>query len=943
MAKEAAPRTIRLRDYEPPAWRTEETELEFDLREGTTEVRSRLRVRRTARGAPDTPLVLDGEHLELLAVTIDGRPLSGNEFRLTERSLELFDLPEHCEIAIVTRIEPERNTALEGLYKSGAMYCTQCEAEGFRRITYYQDRPDVLAKFTTTIVADAERFPVLLSNGNLVAESEADGRRRVTWHDPFPKPSYLFALVAGDLALMTDSFTTASGRELELRIYSEPHNIGQCEFAMGALKRAMRWDERRFGREYDLDIYMIVAVEDFNMGAMENKGLNIFNTACVLASPDTAVDAAYQRVEAIIAHEYFHNWSGNRVTCRDWFQLSLKEGFTVFRDAEFTADSHSRTVKRIEDVANLRARQFAEDSGPMAHPVRPDSYIEIANFYTATVYEKGAEVVGMIRTLVGDDGFRKGTDLYFERHDGQAATTEDFVVAMEEANGIDLKQFRRWYTQAGTPTLAVHTSWNGAASELTLTIKQSCPATPGQPDKVPLHLPVLIGLVGVHGDDGGDARWRVRGDAQWEWRGSSLLVHVRDAVTELALARIAHQPPAAGTGTLEREAASLAWQSVGEICEPADGASEPSLSFLRGFSAPVRVDFPRPARTLAFLARHDTDGFARWDALQSLLQDALSTLRKGLQTTRSEVATDPGATAGRALSHLGQELLDAFAGMLAEALAATDPEQKLLLSQMLALPSEEYLFEQAETVDVEGICAARDALRTAIAVPLRDAWLELYETNAAVGPYVADAAGMARRGVRNLALGYLAVALGEQAHGLIARHLEIADNLSDRLAALRQLADSGTHPARAELLAAFHDRWQHASLVVNQWLQVQAASPQTDLRAVALLEKHPAFDARNPNKLRSLYGVFSLSNNRNFHAADGSGYDFLAQRIIERDAENPQVAARLATPLTRWRKFDPGRQRLMQAALRRIHAVADTPAGLSKDLFEVVSKSLAGV
>ena len=885
MTKEATPRTIYLKDYRPPDWRTEETHLEFDIRDGITEVRSRLRVRRDGQAAGEAPLVLDGEELEFVSVAVDGRPLSGNEYRVDDRSLELFGLPPSCELSIVTRIVPEENTAFEGLYRSGSMYCTQCEAEGFRKITYYQDRPDILSRFTTTIVADSGRFPVMLSNGNLIEEGEADGRRRVTWRDPFPKPSYLFALVAGDLALMTDTFTTASGRDVELRIYSEPHNIGQCGFAMGALKRAMRWDEERFGREYDLDIYMIVAVEDFNMGAMENKGLNVFNTSCVLASPDTAVDAAYLRVEAIIAHEYFHNWSGNRVTCRDWFQLSLKEGFTVFRDAEFTADMHSRTVKRIEDATDLRSRQFAEDSGPMAHPVRPDSYMEISNFYTATVYEKGAEVVGMIRTLVGEEGFRKGTDLYFERHDGQAVTTEDFVVAMEEANGIDLAQFRRWYSQAGTPVLRIGTAWENGA--LRLAIEQSCPATPGQPVKAPFHIPLLIGLVGNGGEERVDDRLVVHSDAQWERRGSSLLVHVRDAATTVLFRGL---------------------------------RAEPLPSLLRGFSAPVRVECDRPATALAALASHDRDGFARWDALQSLLEEELSAIRGGAP-----------------VSNL---LLDLFAGLLEEAVAARGPEDKLILNDMLTLPSEEYLFESAETIDVEGICGARDALKGAIAGKLRDGWLRLYEANAPEGPYAADDAGMARRGARNLALGYLALALGESAHDLLTSHLEAADNLTDRLAALTEITDSPTHPSKAELLAGFHERWRREALVVNQWLQVQAVSPLNDAGTVAELERHAAFDVRNPNKLRSLYGAFSLRNNRNFHAADGSGYTFLAERIIERDAENPQVAARLLTPLTRWRKFDAGRQALMKGALGQIRAVADGPRGLSRDVFEVVSKSL---
>ena len=886
MAKEATPKTVYLKNYEPPAWRTEETHLEFDIRDGVTEVSSRLLVRREPQADAAAPLALDGEHLELVSVAVDGRPLSGNEYRAGERSLELFALPAACEVSIVTRIEPEKNSALDGLYKSGSLYCTQCEAEGFRRITYYQDRPDILSRFTTTIVADAERFPVLLSNGNLIEEGESDGRRRATWRDPFPKPSYLFALVAGDLARKTGSFTTASGRAVELRIYSEPHNIGQCEYALGALKRAMRWDEQRFGREYDLDIYMIVAVEDFNMGAMENKGLNIFNTACVLASPDTAVDAAYLRVEGVIAHEYFHNWSGNRVTCRDWFQLSLKEGFTVFRDAQFSADMHSRAVKRIEDVALLRAVQFAEDSGPMAHPVRPDSYMEISNFYTPTVYEKGAEVVGMLRTLIGDEGFRKGTDLYFERHDGQAVTTEDFVLAMEDANGVELGQFRRWYAQAGTPVLQVSSRWKNG--ELTVSIDQSCPATPKQPDKEPFHMPVLAGLVGEDGADLVDDALTVRTDGQVERRGSSLLIQVRDATTTLRL------------GGLQKE---------------------PSVSLLRGFSAPVRVDFPRPAAELAFLARRDSDGFARWDALQSLLQGELAAVQAGAE--------------------ISPLLLDVFSGLIEDAIAARAAERKSILNEMLTLPSEEYLFALSDTIDVDATCSARDALRQALAAGLRDAWLGLYEANATYGSYAADTMGMARRGARNLALGYLAVGRGEEAHGTLTRHLETAGNLTDRMAALREIVDSNTHPAREEVLAGFHDRWQHESLVVNQWLQVQAVSPRTDARTIAELERHPAFDAANPNKLRALYGAFSMRNSRNFHAADGAGYDFLAQRIIELDAHNPQMAARLLTPLTRWEKYDAHRQALMKTALGRIRAVNDEPGGLSRDVFEVVSKSLA--
>ena len=881
--KEAAHQAIQRRDYAPPAYRTERTALAFDLEDGQTTVRSRLQIRRAPDAEAAAPLVLNGQDLELLEVRLDGRRLSGNEYQVDAESLRIFGLPEAFELEVATRIRPEENTALEGLYKSRDLYCTQCEAEGFRRITYYQDRPDVLSRFTTSITADAQRFPVLLANGNLVADERQGAKRTVTWEDPFPKPSYLFALVAGDLACMKGRFTTQSGRRVELRIYSEPHNIGQCEYALGALQRAMRWDEERFGREYDLDIYMIVAVEHFNMGAMENKGLNVFNTACVLATPDTAVDAAYQRVEAVIAHEYFHNWSGNRVTCRDWFQLSLKEGFTVFRDAEFSSDMHSRTVKRIEDVNFLRTLQFAEDSGPLAHPVRPDSYIEISNFYTATVYEKGAEVVGMAQRLVGREGFRKGCDLYFERHDGQAVTTEDFVAAMEDANGADLRQFRLWYAQAGTPVLEVKTAWRDGGFHLD--IRQSCPPTPGQPAKQPMHIPVLIGLLGADGRDLADADLDLQSDAQFERRGSSLLLHLREAQTGL---------------------------QVGGLDEP------PQLSFLRGFSAPVRVHFPRSAEALAFLARHDSDGFARWDAMQSLLLGELDRVRGGAAVSRL--------------------LLDLFGGLIAEAQEAEDAETSALLREMLSMPSESYVFEQLERVDVDAVIAARDQLLETLANELADAWRSLYAAKAPTGPYAPDAPGMARRGLRNLALHYLSQDESEAARARLSAQLEAADNLSDRLAALSGIANSPAFPERQRVLDGFYERWRSESLVADQWLQVQAASRLNGAATVRRLEGHPAFDAANPNKLRALYGAFGGRNNRNFHAAGGAGYDFLAGALAELDARNPQMAARLLTPLTRWRKFDANRQKLMRRALERIKARDK----LSKDVFEVVTKSLDG-
>ena len=921
MTKEATPQTVYLKDYQPPAYRTERTILAFDLREGRTTVRSRLYVRRSPEAAQDAPLVLNGQDLELLSLALDGRPLSHNEYQVDDAQLRIHALPEAFTLDVATRIKPEENSALEGLYRSGGMYCTQCEAQGFRKITYYQDRPDVLSRFTTTITADAQRFPVLLANGNLVADSQDGGRRTVTWQDPFPKPAYLFALVAGDLACMKDHFTTKSGRRVALEIYSEPHNIAQCGYALGALQRAMRWDEQKFGREYDLDIYMIVAVEDFNMGAMENKGLNVFNTDCVLASPDTAVDAAYKRVEGVIAHEYFHNWSGNRVTCRDWFQLSLKEGFTVFRDAQFSSDMHSRPVKRIEDIALLRSRQFAEDSGPMAHSVRPDSYMQISNFYTATVYEKGAEVVGMIRRLVGAAGFRAGCDLYFERHDGQAVTTEDFVAAMEDANGADLRQFRLWYSQAGTPVLAVETTWRDGV--FTIDIGQTCPSTPGQPNKQPMQIPVLIGLLGPDGDDlidpANESECCVLDGSPAtasEGRPADLGRHSapddspslpgrRPALRFVSDAHIATRANSLLID-LRKDKSRLQVHGLG---------GRPQLSFLRGFSAPVRVRHRRSAESLAFLARHDSDGFARWDAMQTLLLDELQRLQQG--------------AAVRPL------LIELFSSLVADASAAADAETGAMLHEMLHLPAEDYLFEQWDRVDVEALIGARDRLRASLAQQLADAWSGLYDATAATGPYRTDAGDMARRSLNNLALSYLARSGRADAHTRLKVHLEAADNLTDRLGALTEITDSASFPGREKVLAAFHDRWRHESLVVNQWLRVQAASPASDVDALRQLEAHEAFDARNPNKLRALYGAFGVRNNRNFHAADGAGYRFLAQRLAELDRANPQMASRLLTPLIGWRKFDPARQNLMRGALEDIRVQEN----LSKEVLEVVTKA----
>ena len=892
--KDAEPQSIRLADYQPPRYRTEHVELMVDIREGETTVTSVLTVRR--EGAPGA-LELDGDGLELVEVSVNDVALGSNEYDVSPNRLVIHDVGKEARVRIVTRIHPETNTALMGLYRSKTMYCTQCEAEGFRRITYYQDRPDVLARFTTTIEADAAAYPVLLANGNRVAERVENGRRTVTWVDPFPKPSYLFALVAGDLAHIEDRFVTMSGREVRLFIYSEPHNIGQCDYAMDALKRSMRWDEEVYGREYDLDIFMIVAVEDFNMGAMENKGLNVFNTSCVLASPDTATDLAYQRVEAVVAHEYFHNWSGNRVTCRDWFQLSLKEGFTVFRDAEFSSDMNSRTVKRIEDVQFLRSVQFAEDGGPLAHPVRPASYIEISNFYTVTIYEKGAEVVRMLHTLLGAEAFRRATDDYFARHDGQAATTDDFVAAMQAQTTTDLTQFQRWYSQAGTPVVHVEREDEAGAGagdgaedgkDLVLTFTQRCPPSPGQPEKAPFHIPMLLGVLDATGRELSWADVQVSTDAATEQRGNDLLVH---------LVKPVHQVRFHGTGT-------------GAI---------PSL--LRRFSAPVRLEMDRPSTMLALLAGHDTDGFARWDALQSLLVSEIQRLR------------------GDAAS-LDPIVVDVFRTLLKQALVATDADTRFLLASMLTCPDEAYLFEAIAPVEVDAICAARDALIQGLARQLLPEWQALYRTCRDGQPFSPAAPAMARRALSNVALGYLA-ACGDA--GVVAEVLvgqfEQADNLTDRRAALVEICAAGTLTAevRASICQRFYERFRDEALVVDGWFSAQAQSPLTDLEVMQTLETHPAFDVRNPNKVRALYSTFAARNFRHFHALDGSGYRFVADRVLRLNAFNPQIASRLTTELTRFRRYDPVRQRLMRAELTRIAGAAD----LSRDVYEVVSKSLA--
>ncbi len=872
------PRTIHLRDYTPPEFLVERVDLVFHLDPRATRVESRLELRRNRPG--EGALVLDGADLELLSLRLDGRTLGANDYVSEGERLVVSGVPDRCVLEVETRICPEDNTSLEGLYLADGIYCTQCEAEGFRKITYFPDRPDVMARYTATVYADKAGCPVLLSNGNPMESGETDdGRHWVRWEDPHPKPSYLFALVAGDLRHIEDKHVTTSGREVTLRIYVEPENIESCEHAMNSLKHAMRWDEETFGLEYDLDIYMIVAVNSFNMGAMENKGLNVFNSKYVLARPESATDGDYEGIEGVIGHEYFHNWTGNRVTCRDWFQLSLKEGLTVFRDQEFSADMGSRPVKRIDDVQRLRAAQFPEDAGPMAHPVRPQSYVEINNFYTATVYEKGAEVVRMYHTLLGADGFRRGMDLYFQRHDGQAVTTDDFCAAMADANGVDLSAFKRWYDQAGTPTVSGAADYDADNRILALTLRQSSPPTPGQPEKQPLVIPVRMGLLDAGGQP---VPLQLEGEAA----------------------------AAGDERVLSLEQAEQTFRFVN-----VDGPALPSL--FRGFSAPVRLDYGYSDDDLAFLMAHDTDLFNRWEAGQQLGTRVLLRLVRDHQ-------------AGRTLS-LPEPLLRAF-----EQLLDGPVTDKALLAEALVLPGEGYIAEQMEVVDPDAIHAVRDWLRTGLASRLRDRFLSHYQANDSHEPYAFTPAAVAQRRLKSVCLAYLMQLEDASVRELCLGQYRQADNMTDAMGALALLADCDC-PERGDALQSFYAKWRKDPLVVDKWLSIQARShlPGT-LETVQGLMAHEAFNIRNPNKVRALIGAFSHGNPVCFHAADGSGYRFLTDRVLELDAINPMVAARLLGALSRWRRYDAGRQEKMKAALKKVLA----RPGLSKDCYEIASKSL---
>jgi aminopeptidase N len=879
--REQSPRTIRLADYTPPDFLIDSVDLSFDLHEEETRVTSRLALRRNpAAPSGRRSLELHGERLVLEGLRLDDQGLESGGFLTTDETLIIHEVPDRpFALEVVTRINPRQNSALEGLFCSKDMLCTQCEPHGFRKITYFLDRPDVMSRYTTTLIADRERYPVLLSNGNRIASGlHDDGRHWVTWEDPFRKPSYLFALVAGRLSCLEDAYVTSSGRSVTLQIYVEEHDLDKCAHAMESLKQAMRWDEQEYGREYDLNLYMIVAVGHFNMGAMENKGLNIFNTKFVLARPDTATDNDYQHVQGVIAHEYFHNWTGNRITCRDWFQLSLKEGLTVFRDQEFTADHTSRAVARIDDVNQLRVRQFAEDAGPLAHPVRPESYIEVNNFYTLTVYEKGAEVIRMIRTLLGPEGFRRGSDLYFARHDGQAVTCDDFVRCMEDASGVDLAQFRLWYSQSGTPEIHLESRYDAGSCALTLAVRQSCPPTPGQPEKQPFHIPLALGLLDR---DGQELPVQLEGEAT---------------------------PPATGTRILQLIQGEQTFRLVGI-------ASEPVVSPLRGFSAPVKLHCPRSIAELSFLLAHDPDTFNRWDAGQQLATIAI----------HEAMADRDGLAAGAAL-------IDAYRAVLRQ-----NWDDLSYLACLLTLPSEDYVSSLLEVVDPEAVHRARRKVRHAIAEALETTFTDLYAVHNREEPDRRDSEAVGRRRLKNVCLSLLTELESDQAYRLCGEQFEHASTMTDQLAALSCIVNSGS-PRRAEVLDRFYRQWQREALVIDQWFSVQATCvlPGT-LETVRNLLNHPDFDLRTPNRVRSLIGAFAQSNPVTFHRADGSGYAFLADQIVALDPINPQVAARMLVPLAQWRRYDAGRQALMREALQRIVG----QSGVSKDVYEVATKSLA--
>lgn len=870
---------IRLEDYRPTDYLIDRAELDIRLDRHATRILAKLHLRANPAGRPAVPLVLDGDELRLVSLAIDDVPASPQAFEASPERLVVHAPPaQPFTLTIETETDPTANTKLMGLYRSGSAYCTQCEAEGFRRITYFLDRPDVLCVFTTRIEADRQEAPVLLGNGNPVAAGEAGGGRHFAiWHDPFPKPCYLFAIVGGRLDKVADRFTTMSGRAVDVAVYVEPGKAADATYALDALKRSMAWDERVFGREYDLDVFNVVAVSDFNMGAMENKGLNIFNDKYVLASAETATDADYANIEAIIAHEYFHNWTGNRITCRDWFQLCLKEGLTVFRDQEFSADERSRAVKRIADVRVLRAQQFAEDSGPLAHPVRPRQYREINNFYTATVYEKGAEVIRMLRTLIGDDAFRRGMDLYFDRYDGTAATIEEFVACFAEASGRDLGHFAQWYEQAGTPTVNARGHYDAEAKTYRLALTQVTPPTPGQPEKAPQVIPIRLGLVGGSG-------------------------------AEIALSPAATAGHMPGVFVLDGPSATLTFTNVPE---------KPVPSLLRGFSAPVRLEIDLDEDELLVLFRYDSDAFNQWQSAQTVATRAI------LRAVGAGTPPAPDRRMADALRH--------FLSMR----AGSDPA---FAAQVLALPTEaDIAREIGHDVDPDAVHRARQLVKVELGAALAAELAELYSQLSSREPYVPDAAGAGRRALRNACLDLFAAGRPAEGEELAMRQFRDADNMTDRFAALGVLSHL-PGAARETALAEFSERFRNNALVLDKWFSLQAMIPEPEtLERLRGLMRHPAFSMGNPNRVRSLIGSFAMANLTQFNRADGAGYDFVADMVLALDARNPQVAARLLTAFRTWKMLEPRRRAEAEKALRR---VAGTP-GLSPDVADISGRSLS--
>ncbi|HHK8421862.1 aminopeptidase N [Vibrio parahaemolyticus] len=848
-----APQAKYRKDYQAPSHTITEIDLTFDLYDNDTIVTALSKV---VQKGESTTLELDGEGLELRSVKVDGEDWAHHEVK--EASLVLSDLPAEFELEIITKIDPEANTALEGLYKSGGAFCTQCEAEGFRRITYYLDRPDVLAKYTTKVIADKATYPYLLSNGNRIAQGEAEnGRHWVQWQDPHPKPAYLFALVAGDFDVLRDKYTTMSGRNVDLEIFVDKGNLDRAGHAMTSLINSMKWDEERFGLEYDLDVYMIVAVDFFNMGAMENKGLNIFNSKFVLANDQTATDRDYLGIEAVIGHEYFHNWTGNRVTCRDWFQLSLKEGLTVFRDQEFSSDLGSRAVNRIDNVRIIRGPQFAEDASPMSHPIRPDKVIEMNNFYTLTVYEKGSEVIRMYHTLLGEEGFQKGMKLYFERHDGTAATCEDFVSAMEDATGVDLKQFRLWYSQSGTPTLRVNSEYNAEAKTYALTVEQFTEATQDQAEKQALHIPFDIEL--------------------YDSKGQVIPLIINGESVHNVL-------------DIKQDKQTFVLENVVE---------QPVPSLLREFSAPVKLEYDYSDAELIFLMKHATNDFARWDASQMLLAKYIRQNVNNVQTGR-EV-------------QLSEDLIDAFRGVLLD-----ENLEPAFIAQVFSLPSINEITGWYKQIDVDAVDTVLNSITVSLSAALEDELSATYHT-LKQAEYTIDHAAIGKRALRNQCLQFLAHT--DKGNTLVKAQYEAANNMTDTIAAM-SAANSAQLECREELMADYSDKWKHDGLVMDKWFALQGSNPAEDaLEKVKATMNHEAFSLKNPNRTRSLIGSFLAANPVRFHDKSGSGYQFAGEILRQLNDSNPQVASRMIDPLLKFRKYDEARQAMIRAELEKLKAM----------------------